>query len=127
MNQQTASLGGTMNTLKWAIVFALIGLGVAGNYHFGDQSLLIKVIGWLVIAALAALVAFQTESGKRFWEFALESRTELKKVVWPTRKETVQTTMMVLGVVAIVAVILWAVDILAIKIIAWLTGYYGAV
>jgi preprotein translocase subunit SecE len=127
MNQQTASLGGTMNTLKWAIVIALIGLGVAANYHFSDQSILLRVLGCLVVAALAFTVALQTENGKRFWAFALDSRTELQKVVWPTRKETVQTTIMVLGVVVIVALILWVVDILAIKLIAWITGYYGAV
>ncbi len=116
-----------MNTLKWAIVLALIGFGVAANYHFAEQSLILRMLGGLVVVVLAAVVALQTESGKRFWEFALESRTELRKVVWPTRQETVQTTAMVLGVVAIVSVILWVVDILAIKIVAWLTGYYGAV
>lgn len=116
-----------MNTLKWAIVIALIGLGVAANYHFSDQSLLLRVIGWLVIAVLASLIALQTKSGKRFWAFATDSRMELQKVVWPTRKETVQTTIMVLGVVVIVALILWVVDILGIKLIAWITGYYGAV
>lgn len=127
MNQQSMSLGGTMNALKWAIVFVLIGLGVLGSYHFSDQSLLLRVLGWLVVAGLSLAVAFQTESGKRFLGFALDARTELRKVVWPSRKETVQTTVMVLGVVAIVALILWVVDILALKIIAWLTGYYGAV
>lgn len=116
-----------MNTLKWVIVVALIGLGVAGSYHFSDQSLLLRVMGWLIVATTALAVAFQTENGKRFWNFALDARTELRKVVWPTRKETVQTTIMVLGVVAIVAMILWVVDILALKIIAWLTGYSGAV
>lgn len=127
MNQQTASLGGTMNTLKWAIVIALIGMGVAANYHFSDQSILLRVIGWLFIAILASVVALQTESGKKFWGFALDSQIELRKVVWPTRKETVQTTIMVLAVVAVVALILWVVDILAIKFVAWITGYYGAV
>lgn len=115
-----------MNTLKWAIVIALIGAGVAGSYAFSDQSLLIRVIGWLVIAAMALIVALQTENGKRFWNFALEARTEVRKVVWPTRAETIQTTVMVLGVVAIVALILWVVDLLLLKGVAWLTGY-GAV
>lgn len=116
-----------MNALKWVIVVALIGAGVAGSYHFSDQSLLLRVVGWLIVASMALAVAFQTDNGKRFWNFALDARTELRKVVWPTRKETVQTTIMVLGVVAVVAIILWVVDILALNIVARLTGYYGAV
>jgi preprotein translocase subunit SecE len=123
MNQQIVSQGGIMNSLKWAVVFALIGLGVAGNYHFSDQSLLIRIISLLALAAVAVVIALQTDKGKRFWRFALDSRNELRKVVWPNRQETVQTTVMVLGVVAIVGLILWGVDILLLKIVAWLTGY----
>lgn len=123
MNQQSASLGGIMNSFKWAIVIVLLALGVAGNYHFSDQSMLVRVVGLLVVTALAVVIAFQTQKGKRFWEFAQESRNELRKVVWPSRQETIQTTIMVLGVVAIVGLILWGVDILLLKIVAWLTGY----
>lgn len=116
-----------MNVLKWTVVVALVALGIAGNYHYADQSLLVRVIVGFVVLIVASGVAFRTEGGKIFWEFAREAQIELRKVVWPTRKETVQTTTMVLAVVAIVALILWAVDILAVKVIAWLTGYYGAV
>lgn len=123
MNQQTASLGGIMNSLKWAFVIVLIALGLVGNYHFSEQSLLVRVGGLFVMAVIAIAVALQTENGKRFWQFALEARTELRKVVWPSRQETVQTTALVLGVVAIVGLILWGVDILLLKVIAWLTGY----
>ncbi len=124
MNQQsTASLGGRVNSFKWAIVIFLIGLGIAGNYLYSDQSLLIRVLGLFFLGVMAVFTALQTENGKRFWQFALDARMELRKVVWPSRKETVQTTAMVLGVVAIVGLILWGVDILLLKIIAWLTGY----
>lgn len=123
MNQHTASLGGIMNSLKWAIVILLVALGIFGNYHFSEQSLLVRVVSLLVLAALAAVLALQTENGKRFWSFALEARAELRKVVWPTRQETIQTTALVLGVVAIVGLILWGVDIILLKIVAWLTGY----
>lgn len=124
MNQHSATQqGGAMNSLKWAIVFVLLALGVVGNYHFADQSLLIRAVSLFVLAVLAAGMALQTESGKRFWRFANEARTELRKVVWPNRQETIQTTAMVLGVVAIVGIILWGVDILLLKMVAWITGY----
>ena len=123
MNQQSASLGGVMNSLKWAFVIFLLALGVAGNYHFSEQSLLIRIVALLVMASLAFAIALQTDKGKRFWQFAVDSRGELRKVVWPTRHETLQTTAMVLGVVAIIGLILWGVDTLLLKIIAWIIGY----
>lgn len=123
MNQQTVSQGGVMNSLKWAVVLSLIALGIAGNHIYAEQSLLIRVISLAFLAAVAVVIALQTDNGKRFWRFALDSRNELRKVVWPNRQETVQTTVMVLGVVAIVGLILWGVDILLLKIVAWLTGY----
>lgn len=112
-----------MNSLKWAFVFLFIMLGVVGNYHFSDQSLLIRASGLFLLAVLAAGIALQTDKGKQFWSFAKDSRNELRKVVWPSRQETIQTTVMVLGVVAIVGLILWGVDIVLLKIVAWLTGY----
>lgn len=124
MNQQTAaSLGGMMNSLKWVMVIVLIALGIVANYHFSEQSLLIRIAGLFGLSVLAIAIALQTENGKRFWRFAMDARLELRKVVWPTRQETIQTTAMVLGVVAIVSLILWGVDIFLLKIIAWLTGY----
>jgi preprotein translocase subunit SecE len=126
MNQQTASLGGIMNSLKWAFVFALIAIGVVGNYHFSEQSVYIRAAGLVALAVVSVVIALQTDNGKRFWRFALDARNELRKVVWPSRQETVQTTVMVLGVVAIVALILWGVDIVLFKIVAWLTSGYGA-
>jgi len=112
-----------MNSFKWAIVFILIAVGVVGNYHFAEQSILLRAISLFVIALLAIAIALQTNIGKQFWEFALESKTELRKVVWPSRQETVQTTALVLGVVAVVGLILWGVDILLLKIVAFITGY----
>lgn len=123
MNQQLASQGGVMNSFKWVIVVLLVILGVVGNFHFADKSLLIRVIGLLGLTTLAAVVALQTNNGKRFWRFAQDSRNELRKVVWPNRQETLRITLMVLGVVAIVGIILWGVDIILLKIVAWLTGY----
>lgn len=115
--------GGAVNSLKWAVVFGLIIIGVVGNYQFSDQSLLLRILGLSVIAVLAGFVALNTEKGKEFWRFATDARNEIRKVVWPTRQETVQTTIMVLAIVGIVGVILWGVDIALLKIIAKLTGY----
>jgi preprotein translocase subunit SecE len=126
MNQQSVSLGGIMNSFKWVVVLLLIGVGVVGNYHFSEQPLLVRLVGLIILACLAVFVALQTQKGKHFWRFAQDSRTELRKVVWPSRKETVQTTILVLSVVAIVGLLLWGVDTVLLKSIAWLIGYRGS-
>jgi len=126
MNQQTASLGGVMNSFKWAIVFFLIIGGALGYYQISDQSLLVRSIGIFAIAALAIFTAFQTDKGKQLWQFGMASKAELRKVVWPTRQETVQTTVLVMAVVAIVGLILWGVDMVLLKTVAWITGYGGS-
>jgi len=112
-----------MNSLKWAAVIFLIASGVAANYHFSDQSLLIRIIGLIIVAMLAVAIALQTDKGKRFWEFSQASRNELRKVVWPNRQETIQTTVMVLAMVAILGLILWGVDTLLLNIVARIIGY----
>ena len=116
-------MGGIVNTLKWAVAIILVTLGVVGNYHYAQTSLPIRVLALLLLLGTAIFIAFQTEKGRRFWQFGKEARAELRKVVWPTRNETLQTTAMVLGVVAVVGMILWGVDILLLKTIAWLIGY----
>lgn len=115
-----------MNSLKWAFVFILILVGALGYYHFSEQSYLVRVSGLVAALAIAIFIAFQTDKGKQLWQFGLASKAELRKVVWPTRQETVQTTTLVIAVVAIVGLILWGVDMVLLKTVAWITGYGGS-
>ena len=89
--------------LKWIVVFILVAIAVVGNSYYSDQSLLYRVLGILAVAAVAGLVALQTAKGAAFWALVKGSRTEIRKVVWPTRQETVQTTMIVVAFVLLVA------------------------
>ena len=106
------------DAVKWVIVFLLLAAAVGGNSYFADQSLLYRVLGILALAGMAGLVALQTAKGAAFWALVKGSRTEIRKVVWPTRQETVQTTMIVVGFVLLVAVILWGLDTL----LGWLVS-----
>ena len=106
------------DSLKWLVVAVLIGAGVYGNSYFAAEPLLYRVLGLLVIAAIAGFVALQTAQGGAFWTLTKESRTEIRKVVWPTRQETVQTTMIVVAFVILVALILWGLD----SILGWLVS-----
>ena len=96
--------------IKFALALVLLAAGVAGFYLLSEQALILRVLAVLVGVALAAAVAWKTEPGQRFFLFANESVVEAKKVVWPTRKETMQTTGAVFAFVVIMAVVLYMTD-----------------
>ncbi|MEP4147258.1 MAG: preprotein translocase subunit SecE [Halioglobus sp.] len=104
--------------LKWLVVFVLVGAAVVGNSMYADQSLLYRVLGILALGAIAGLVALQTAKGAAFWTLVKGSRTEIRKVVWPSRQETVQTTMIVVVFVVLVALMLWGLD----SFLGWLVS-----
>jgi preprotein translocase subunit SecE len=104
--------------LKWLVVTALVAVAVVGNSYFADQSLLYRVLGIVALAAVAGYVALQTAKGASFWSLVKGARTEIRKVVWPTRQETVQTTMIVVAFVLVVALILWGLD----SFLGWLVS-----
>ena len=106
------------DSVKWAVVAVLVAAAVIGNSYFSDQSLLYRVLGIVALGVVAALVAFQTAKGASFWTLVKGSRTEIRKVVWPTRQETVQTTLIVLGFVVLVALFLWGLD----SLLGWLVS-----
>ena len=106
------------DSVKWVVVFALVAVAIVGNSYFADQSLLYRVLGIVAISAVAGLVALQTAKGAAFWALVKGSRTEIRKVVWPTRQETVQTTMIVVLFVIAVALILWGLD----SLLGWLVS-----
>ena len=104
--------------IKWLIVVALLAAGIVGNSYFADQSLLYRVLALVALAVVAGLVALQTTKGAAFWALVKGSRTEIRKVVWPTRQETVQTTMIVVVFVILVALFLWGLD----SFLGWLVS-----
>jgi len=96
---------------KWAVVVVLLAAAAAVNVVFSGESLLYRVLGIVALGLIAAFIAFQTVKGALFAETLKEARIEIRKVVWPTRQETLQTTALVLVVVFIAAVILYLLDL----------------
>ena len=96
----------------------MVAAGVVGNSYYGEESLLYRVLALLALAAVAGWVASTTERGNAFWQLVKGSRTEIRKVVWPTRQETTQTTLIVVVFVFIMALILWGID----SLLGWLVG-----
>lgn len=96
--------------LKFALALILIAAGVAGFYLLSEQVLVLRVLAVLAGVIAGAAVAWFTEPGRRFAVFLKETITETKKVVWPTRKETMQMTGIVFAFVLAMAVFLWLTD-----------------
>ncbi|MDP2761668.1 MAG: preprotein translocase subunit SecE [Sideroxyarcus sp.] len=96
--------------IKLLIAFLFVVAGVVGFYALGDAAAVMRV-GSVLFGVLAAAGMFWTSSqGKRFFGFANDSVNEAKRVVWPTRKETMQTTGIVILFAVVMALFLWAVD-----------------
>lgn len=118
MNAKADSGESKLDSLKWIVVALLVAAGVVGNSYYSDQSLLYRVLALLVVAAVAGFIALQTAKGKAFFDMFKEAKTEIRKVVWPTRQETLQTTGIVVVVVLVVGILLWAID----SLLSWLVS-----
>ncbi|MDZ7787622.1 MAG: preprotein translocase subunit SecE [Halofilum sp. (in: g-proteobacteria)] len=101
-----------LDTLKLWVAILLLGAGVFGFYSLDDVSVLYRALGLVGIALAAVALAYTTDKGRRAWVFAQDARTELRRVVWPTRVETMQTTLIVLLIVLLVGIFLWLLDML---------------
>ncbi|MEE4235603.1 MAG: preprotein translocase subunit SecE [Anderseniella sp.] len=102
--------------LKLLVAVLLVISGVAGFYYLADAPTVVRALSVIVGVVLAGVVAGMSGPGKQFFGFALDARDEAKKVVWPTRKETIQMTGVVMLFVIVMALFLWAVD----SILLWL-------
>ncbi len=100
------------DTVKLMTALLILIGGVVGFYYFENESQLLRVIGMLAIAGVAFFIVTTTDIGRRGMGFVREARVEVRKVVWPTRQETTQTTIAVLIMVFIVAIMLWLIDML---------------
>ena len=125
MNARAEAGGTGLDTAKLVLAALLLIAGIYGFYHFAAYSTLLRVVGLLAISGVAAAVALQTERGRRLWQFAGDSRNEVRKVVWPTRQETLQTTLIVIVMVLILGIILWLFDMVLMSILRFFTGQGG--
>jgi preprotein translocase subunit SecE len=96
--------------IKLAFAFLLVASGIAGYYLLADQAAVLRIVSVLAGVAAAVAVAWFTVPGKQFHAFSQESIAEARKVVWPTRKESLQMTAIVFAFVVVMAIILWIVD-----------------
>jgi preprotein translocase subunit SecE len=114
-----------LDWLKWLVALVLLLAALVANQYYSEVSMPLRTLGWLFILAVAGFVASKTQKGRWVIEFFRDSRMELRKVVWPTREETTQTTLVVAAMVVVLALLLWGIDGILVWIIGWLTGQRG--
>ena len=111
--------------IKWIVAALLVIGALAGFYWFGEYSLLVRVPALLAAAVVCVVIVVQTAGGRQLVAFFRESQIEVRKVVWPTGKETAQTTLVVMALVVTVAVFLWLLDMFLLWSVKLLTGQGG--
>ena len=111
-----------VDTVKLIAAVSLLVAGIAQFYYFADELMVYRVLALLALLAIALGVVFTTQIGQVTWGFMRDSRTEVRKVVWPTRQETVQTTLLVIAMVVLVGIMLWLMDMVLRWGVLMLTG-----
>ena len=114
-----------MDKIKLGFAVLLLVAGIAGFYYLRDSAMVIRVISVLAGIVLAATVVWFTPQGKQFYAFSRESSEETRRVVWPSRKETLQTTGVVFAFVLLMAIFLWMVDAGLLLAVKYLMGQEG--
>jgi preprotein translocase subunit SecE len=113
------------NIALWGLVFILLAATVVGNSVFAEKSLLIRVVAVVIAFAAAAVTALQTLQGKALLTFSRESIKEVRKVVWPTRQETIQTTLIIFAFTVVMGLFLFLIDGALIWLVELITGMKG--
>jgi len=122
MNTKADTESGRLDSLKMGAAVLLLAGGIYAFYHFQEMHAVLRVLGLLAVAAIAVLLASQTVFGRQVAGFVSGANSEVRRVVWPSRTETVQTTMAVLLVVLLVGIFLWLLDMVLLYGIQLLTG-----
>ena len=115
----------TADKIKLTIAGLIVLAGMVGFYYLSTSPLVVRLAVLLLGVALGAAVGWTSEPGKRFFVYTQDAIAETKKVVWPSRKETVQTTGIVVGFVIVMALFLWVVDASLVWLVKALVGREG--
>jgi preprotein translocase subunit SecE len=107
-----------LDWLKWSFILALGVAAIYANWYYSAESALFRAIGLLFTLFICALIASRTKHGVAAIDLAMGSRTEWRKVVWPSSVERNQTTLIVVAVIILTALILWGID----SLLSWLAS-----
>ena len=119
---QTSEGASAKDTALMALSILVLFAGIVAFYWYDEDALALRlamVAGGLVVAGGLLWISWY---GREFRQFAQAARVELRKVVWPSREDTVRTTMMVILFAIAMGVFFWVLDMILTWLIRWLTG-----
>jgi preprotein translocase subunit SecE len=125
MSTQLEASTSVFDVVKQVFSVVFVVAGVAAFYYFSEAPLLYRVLGLVAVALIVVGMMLTTGVGRNVWSFILESKQEVRKVVWPTRDETLRTTLLVFAMVVIVGFVLWLLDMFLFWGVRFLTGQGG--
>uniref|UniRef100_UPI0035A1135D preprotein translocase subunit SecE n=1 Tax=Glaesserella sp. TaxID=2094731 RepID=UPI0035A1135D len=112
-----------VNSVLWALSVTLLIVAAVGNVYFATHfSFVVRILLLVVLIVGAVGLAAITNEGAKAIGFMKDSRQELRKIIWPTRQESTQTTLIVVAVCVVVALALWGIDSIIVSIITFLTN-----
>lgn len=125
MSSESKAASNSLDIVKWLLALVFLAAAVVGNIYFNEiaevasipQSLILQVLAVVLLMVISGLLALSTSRGQAFRVLLKEANTERRKVVWPTRQETIQTTIIVVVAVFITGLVLWGID----SVLGWLT------
>ncbi len=109
-----------LDLFLWIVIAILIVMGVVANSYFKETVWSLRFTVGIVLGGGLFGLALLTTQGRRFWSFSKEARMELRKVVWPTRDETIKTTAVIAALVFAMSLVLWALD----SVLLWLVSLF---
>ncbi|AKC32310.1 preprotein translocase subunit SecE [Candidatus Pantoea carbekii] len=111
-----------LEIIQWFMVIILFIAAIVGNYIYRDIVLPLRLLAVLILITVALSIALLTKKGKAAVAFIREARTEMRKVIWPTLQETLNTTLIVAIVTAAVSLVLWGLDGMLVRLISVITN-----
>ena len=126
MNAKAENPSSPFDLIKMIVAVAILLGGVVAYYYFENESQLIRVAGVLLAMVLSIVLFMMTRMGRDLWAFIQGSRVEIRKVIWPNRQETTQTTIAVFGFTLIMGVFFWLLDMFLSWASAGIVSYGGA-
>jgi preprotein translocase subunit SecE len=125
MNTKAENQPTALDAAKLTLAIAVVIGSIVGYYYYADYSSLLRTIGLLIGFALAVVIAMQSVQGRELWKFIQGSRMEMRKVVWPTREEAIQTTIAVLIFALLMGVFFWLLDLFLLWVTRMITAGGG--
>lgn len=121
-NSETQDRPALVDTALLAAACLVVLASIVAYYYFEGTILVLRVIGILAGFGVGAALLYQTRQGREIWQFILGSRVEIRKVIWPTRQETLQTTITVFIFLLILGLFFWSLDFVLLMVTRAVTG-----